>query len=170
MIVFINGPFGVGKTTLANVLVEKLPNAMIFDPEEVGYLLRRLLGPLANVEDFQDLTLWRSLAVEVARQVYEEYRKDLVMPMSIFRRDYFDQITNGLRGFEPQFIAVRLVASRESLVKRIDISDEVGARDWRMKHIDAFASETLGSSLGIPIQTDSRTPNDIADNILGLFE
>jgi hypothetical protein len=38
--VFINGPFGVGKTSVANVLVERIPGAMIYDPEKVGSFLR----------------------------------------------------------------------------------------------------------------------------------
>ena len=29
MIVFVNGPFGVGKTTVARLLAEKIPHAML---------------------------------------------------------------------------------------------------------------------------------------------
>ena len=36
MIIWISGPYGVGKSTLAEVLEKKIENALIFDAEEVG--------------------------------------------------------------------------------------------------------------------------------------
>jgi hypothetical protein len=39
MIIWINGAFGAGKTTLAEELQRRLPEAMPFDPEYVGYTL-----------------------------------------------------------------------------------------------------------------------------------
>ncbi len=41
MIIFINGAFGVGKTTIAENLVSRIPNSLLFDPEEaiVGELM-----------------------------------------------------------------------------------------------------------------------------------
>lgn len=36
MIVMVNGPFGVGKRTVAQVLCPAIPNAMLYDPEIVG--------------------------------------------------------------------------------------------------------------------------------------
>ncbi|MDY0393289.1 AAA family ATPase [Virgibacillus halophilus] len=43
MIIMINGAFGVGKTTVANRLQKELDNSMIFDPEEVGFMLRNII-------------------------------------------------------------------------------------------------------------------------------
>lgn len=36
MIIFINGALGVGKTTVAELLVSRLSNSLLYDPEEVG--------------------------------------------------------------------------------------------------------------------------------------
>lgn len=36
MIIWINGPFGAGKTTLAERLRDRRPKSLIFDPEEIG--------------------------------------------------------------------------------------------------------------------------------------
>lgn len=68
MIIMINGAFGVGKTSVANELVKQMDNSMIFDPEEVGFMLRNIIPneikqKEANTGDFQDLQLWKELTV-----------------------------------------------------------------------------------------------------------
>lgn len=50
MIVWINGPFGVGKTTLATGLEARMPGR-VFDPEKVGFLLRSIIKE--PIDDFQ---------------------------------------------------------------------------------------------------------------------
>lgn len=61
MIVWLNGAFGAGKSTVAVALRELTPGARLFDPEYVGFLLRRFV-PIPT-GDFQDLPLWRELVV-----------------------------------------------------------------------------------------------------------
>ena len=41
--IWINGTFGVGKTTTAEALVEAEPALRLFDPEAVGYMLMHVL-------------------------------------------------------------------------------------------------------------------------------
>jgi deoxyadenosine/deoxycytidine kinase len=40
MIIWISGPYGVGKSTLAEAMAVKMKNALIFDAEEVGNAVR----------------------------------------------------------------------------------------------------------------------------------
>ena len=40
MIIWISGPYGVGKTTLAEAMAAKMDNALVFDAEEVGNAVR----------------------------------------------------------------------------------------------------------------------------------
>ena len=42
MIVMINGAFGVGKTTAAKGLLAPIPDSMLYDPEDVGQMLRTI--------------------------------------------------------------------------------------------------------------------------------
>jgi 2-phosphoglycerate kinase len=87
MIVFLNGPFGVGKTTVARLVVERIPGAMLFDPELIGAMLRGLFGEVEAVGDFQEYAIWRDLAVDLARRVIEGYGRALVVPMTVWRRE-----------------------------------------------------------------------------------
>jgi deoxyadenosine/deoxycytidine kinase len=41
VIIWINGGLGAGKTTLAGELHWRLPDAVVYDPEDVGDILRR---------------------------------------------------------------------------------------------------------------------------------
>lgn len=66
MIVWINGPFGVGKSTAACLLAGLWPGATLFEPEYLGSLLRHWYPPDTVVDDFQDLSVWRRLVKETA--------------------------------------------------------------------------------------------------------
>ena len=56
MIIWINGSFGVGKTTIAEKLKERIKNSIIYDPEKVGLFLDKMLSE--KKDDFQDYELW----------------------------------------------------------------------------------------------------------------
>lgn len=78
-VVWLNGPFGAGKTTTARLLTGARGDRVLLDPELVGGFLVHHLGP---VDDFQDLRAWRTLAaadlvVDTDRRTVTEVR-DLV--------------------------------------------------------------------------------------------
>src|ERR1022692_2579751 len=65
MMIWVNGAFGAGKTTLADELHRRLPEALAFDPEYVGYILGKWV-PSPESGDFQDIPLWRKLVADCA--------------------------------------------------------------------------------------------------------
>jgi hypothetical protein len=54
VLVWINGPFGGGKTATAFELRRRLPGSVVCDPEHVGFGLHRMLPPALRA-NFQDL-------------------------------------------------------------------------------------------------------------------
>jgi hypothetical protein len=58
MLVWINGPFGVGKTATAFELHRRLPGSAVCDPGHVGFGMRRML-PASVRGNFQDIPAWR---------------------------------------------------------------------------------------------------------------
>lgn len=51
MIIWLNGPFGVGKTTLANILHKRIENSYLYDPELLGdFLQHQLPQTVCNVD------------------------------------------------------------------------------------------------------------------------
>ncbi len=45
MLLWINGPFGGGKTQVAHEIQRRLRGSVICDPEQVGYGLHRMTPP-----------------------------------------------------------------------------------------------------------------------------
>jgi hypothetical protein len=76
MIIWINGAFGAGKTTLAEELSRRLPEAVLFDPEYVGYMLRYWVP--VPTGDFQDLPSWRELVVATALSLRKHHSGTLI--------------------------------------------------------------------------------------------
>jgi hypothetical protein len=66
---WLNGPFGVGKTTVAEILVERWPGARLIDPERIGFVIQRTFW---RSRDYQDVAQWRDLTV---RRVTRAARK-----------------------------------------------------------------------------------------------
>jgi hypothetical protein len=167
MILFINGPFGVGKTSVARLLVHKMPRSMLYDPEMIGADLHRILGHFKKVEDFQDYALWRPLVLGGARVLRTTTARTLVIPMTVWRRDLFDPIIAGLRRIDEDLSCFRLTASRDVLIDRI--SSDAGDREaygWRMAHLEVCLRASLDPAFGTEIRTDERAPVAVADQIL----
>ena len=145
MIVWINGAFGAGKSTTAALLVERIPNSRLFDPEYVGYLLTTFVD--APTGDFQDLPLWRTLTVETMKGLDLAYDHTWIAPMSLIRADYRDEILGGLRSAGVDVREFVLTLPEAALRKRID-ADEIDtrARGWRQDH----ASQAIETFAGIP--------------------
>ena len=167
MIIFLNGPFGIGKTTAARLLVERIPGAMLYDPELVGSFVRSLVSPVEQVDDYQDLALWRILVVEVAQLLAATYGRPLVIPMAVWRRDYFDFITGELRRVDPNLICLRLTASEEVLRQRILARpDAEGSHAWCLAHMETGLAASSDPTFGMEIRTDGRTPTEVVDTIM----
>jgi len=167
MILFLNGPFGVGKTSVARVLVHKMPHSMLYDPEVIGAILHRVLRPFGKIEDYQDYALWRPLLVGGARLLRTASTRTLVIPMTVWRRDLFDPIIAGLRKVDPDLLCYRLTASRDVLIDRIASDTEDGeAYGWRMAHIEVCLKSSRDPAFGTEISTGGRTPSEVAGQIL----
>lgn len=54
MIIWINGAFGSGKTTVAEILHSKIEHSYLYDPENIGDFLRHNLPQEIQKADFQE--------------------------------------------------------------------------------------------------------------------
>ncbi len=167
MIIFINGAFGAGKTTVAEMLVERIPNSLLYDPEEVGYCLRNIVRPIVQFDDFQDLPPWRPLVVETARHLLKTYMRTLIMPMTLWNTAYFVEIMDGLRQFEPHLFHFCLTATNATLLKRLqDRASSPQAYAWCCERIERCVTAFQDDKFAVQLTTDDRVPEELVAEIL----
>jgi adenylylsulfate kinase-like enzyme len=91
MILWINGAFGAGKTTVANELNRRIENSYIYDPENAGYFIRKNIPQQINTEDnFQDYKLWRDFNLKMLRFIADSFDGTIIVPMTVTNRQYYD--------------------------------------------------------------------------------
>ena len=166
----INGSFGSGKTTTAQMLQPLIPNSMIYDPEEVGYMLRKIITEDVYFEeeltdDFQDIELWRILAVKTAQELLNRYKKHLIVPMTIYKAVNFDYIYNGFRSIDREVFHFCLLASEDTIKKRIEKRGNTYDA-WYQQHTKAGVATFKESRFQEHIETDHRETEEIIEIIL----
>jgi deoxyadenosine/deoxycytidine kinase len=161
----INGAFGVGKTTVASKLLERMPNSMLYDPEEVGYMLRNIITEEIKEEheqtdNFQDLSLWKKLVVQVAQGLKTKYNRNLIVPMTINNKDYFRYIYDGFKELDNETYHFCLIAKEETIYERLKKRGETEG-NWcfqqTKKCVDGFQDECFQEF----IWTEDEEVNDI---------
>jgi 8-oxo-dGTP pyrophosphatase MutT (NUDIX family) len=174
VIVWINGAFGAGKTTTARELIELIPNSALFDPEVIGGTLTHLLPPkrLAEVGDFQDLPIWRRLVVDTAAAMLADLGGVLVVPMTLLRQEYRDEIFGGLAARRIPVRHVLLAPAETILRERIagrevppELPDgEMRVRQWSYDHIEPYRAALAGwlTADAHPVDTSALTPYEAA--------
>ncbi|MFE6041292.1 NUDIX domain-containing protein [Streptomyces sp. NPDC056452] len=176
MIVWINGAFSAGKTSAACELIDLIPNSTFYDPELIGGGLRHLLPQkkLAEVTDFQDLAIWRRLVVDTAAALLAELSGVLVVPMTLLRQEYRDEIFGGLAArripvrhvlLSPEeTILRRRIAGREEFADDPEHSERI--RQWAYEHIEPYraALEWITADAHT-IDTSALTPYETAERI-----
>jgi chloramphenicol 3-O-phosphotransferase len=169
MIVMINGAYGAGKTTVASRLAASIPNSMLFDPEEVGFMLRRIVPEEMRLreektDNFQDLQLWGVLTVKVAGLLKMTYGKHLIVPMTIIHKEYFTYIFNGFKELDKHTCHFCLIASRETLYERLRRRGEAEG-NWCYRQIPACVEAFQDTCFEEKIQTDGVPAEEIVDYV-----
>ncbi|MFD3307891.1 AAA family ATPase [Streptomyces sp. NPDC058694] len=118
MLVWINGPFGGGKSQTAYELQRRLPGSVVCDPEHAGFGLRRMLPPELR-GNFQDLASWRQGVVEVLDLALTKHDGVVIAPMTVTDFGYFDETVGLLREKGHDVRHFTLLAERETVLRRL---------------------------------------------------
>ena len=171
MIIWINGGFGAGKTTLAEELHGRLPDAVVYDPEDVGLMLWKWMPPNG---DFQHLPSWRELVVATALSLRKHHAETLIVPMSLIRDAYRAEILGGLADAGEDVLHVFLEADAGVLRERLNARVTNPGRDWDqvaresgMTGVDEMVAAAARQPTGtLMLRSDKLTPAELADQVL----
>lgn len=165
MLIWINGAFGAGKTQTAHELHRRIADAHVADPEVLGYALHKMLPPHER-GDFQDLAQWRSGVVDTLQQAESAAPGPVIVPMTIVRDDYFDQIVGGLREHGVDVRHYALSASAETLHKRLRsrLSTIRGLEDtWALSNIERCVSALATERYATHVPTDDLPIDEVVE-------
>ena len=164
MIVWINGPFGVGKTQTAFELHRRLPGSFVLDPEALGFALRKVMPPTLHKSDFQDHALWREFTRQVLEDVAAQFTGPIIVPMTLVVPEYHLEIIGGLRdaGLEVQHFS--LMASKSTILKRLRGRLD-GPNSWGAQHLERCLRALEAEQFATHIQTDGHPISSTAEAI-----
>jgi predicted kinase len=170
-LIWINGGFGAGKTTLAAELHRRLPDAIVYDPEDVGLMLWKWL-PRGG--DFQHLPSWRELVVATALSLRKHHAETLIVPMSLIRDAYRAEILGRLADAGEEVLHVFLQLDASVLRERLNARVTHPGRDWDqaaresgMTSVDEMVAAAARQPAGtLMLRSDRLTPAELADAVL----
>jgi hypothetical protein len=169
----INGSFGVGKTTIAKLLRLSLPGSAIYDPEWVGFVLRRLPKWIrlkgTGSDDYQDIVLWRKSAVAGVRLFRLCVSGPVIVPMAFSRHDYFDEVITGIEPLDSELRVFCLKASLRSVKNRLvarGTKIEGPGTEWIARRIVDCVEAHNDTHFGEPVDTEGRSACEVAEDII----
>ena len=167
MLVWINGPFGGGKTATAFELQRRLPGSIVCDPEHLGFGLHRMLPPALRT-NFQDLAAWRSGVREILDLAARNHEGPVIVPMTLIDSRYFTQIIGGLRDDGHDVRHFALLAERATVLGRLSrrgFGFGLKRERWAVDRLDECLGRLREPEFAHHIPTDRQTVPQVADAI-----
>ncbi|MER7487177.1 AAA family ATPase [Streptomyces sp. NPDC126497] len=173
MLLWINGPFGGGKTQTAHEIRRRLPGSVVCDPEHIGFGLHRTLPPGLR-GDFQDLRAWRQGVVEVLDLALTGHDGVVIAPMTVTDSGHFAQTVGRLRELGHDVRHFTLLAERETVLRRLrerGLGHLVGGgralrrESWAVERLDHCLERLAGPEFAEHLWTDRTTVPGTADRI-----
>jgi environmental stress-induced protein Ves len=144
----------------------------VYNPEDVGLMLWKWTAPN---DDFQDLPSWRELVVATALSLRRHHANTLIVPLSLIRDAYRDEILRGLANAGEEFLHVFLEADAGVLRERLSAREapvenpgaNQSAREWALSRVDAATAAAARQPSGtLMLRSDRLAPGELADAVL----
>ncbi|MFD7645674.1 AAA family ATPase [Kitasatospora sp. NPDC059795] len=170
MILFVNGPFGVGKTSTTGLIARRRPDALIVNPEDIGHMLWAQLPEALRTEEFELEPVWPPLTRCMLDQAARHYDRPVVVPMTIARQPVFDQIVRPLReaGHHVRHFTLLAEAAtiRSRLRERGEGPDKWGPLSWEGNQVERCLDALRRPEFADHVDTEHRPAAAVADEIL----
>jgi AAA domain len=167
MLLWINGPFGGGKTQTAYELRRRMPGSVVCDPEHVGFGLRRALPPDLR-GDFQDIPAWRQGVREVLGMALRGHGGTVIAPMTLVEHRYFAEIVGGLRAEGHDVRHFTLLAERATVLRRLAERGPgrgLKRESFAVRRLDDCLERLADPRFAEHIRTDRLTIPQVADRV-----
>jgi broad-specificity NMP kinase len=164
MIIWINGSYGVGKTQVAFELHRRIKDSYVYDPEKIGFFIRKLFPSCIWDDNFQNYNLWREFNYFILKEIAINYNGVIIVPMTLIIPQYYIQIISRLRETDISVFHFVLDADKNELLKRMRRG--FGRKNlWAIKQIDECINGLKNNIFGNHINTNHITISDVANLI-----
>ncbi len=165
-VIWLNGAFGTGKTTVARALAAELPDALVVDPEDIGRMLRKVVPAALRTADFQDIPSWRRLTVATVESLLRDHPGPLIVPMTVVDPVYFDETVGRLRRSGVTVHHFVLVASPRTIRRRLlGRLSPPWATWWALRRVERCTSALRSPLFTTHVDTDGQSVPDIVATI-----
>jgi hypothetical protein len=167
VLVWINGPFGGGKTAAACELRRRVDGGVICDPERLGRGLHGMLPPELRT-DFQHFAAWRHGMHEVLDLVVRKWEGPVIVPMTLINPGYFEEVVGRLRADGHDVRHFSLLADRATVLRRLrGRTFGLGLRHekWAVTRLDECLAQLKNPLFAEHVQTDDLSVPQVADVI-----
>ena len=156
---------------MAQELHRRLPESVVYDPEDVGLALRKWLQAEG---DFQHLASWRELVVATALSLRRHHAELLIVPMSLIRDGYRAEMLGGLTEAGEKVLHVFLEVDAGVLRERLDARVTSPGKDWDqvarefgMTGVEEMVAAAARQPTGtLMLRSDRLTPTALADEVM----
>ncbi len=162
MIIWINGPFGSGKTQTAFALSRRLPGSFVYDPETVGFWLRQNQPAVLRRDNFQDEPLWRAINRDMLKSLACRYPGVILVPMTLANPQYYQEIITELRKAGERVIHILLLPSPAVVRRRLRKRLEFG-NSWAARQLAGCMAAFQDPVFENPVCTDGCTVEEAAE-------
>jgi hypothetical protein len=167
VLVWINGPFGGGKTAAACELQRRVDRGVICDPERLGRGLHGMLPPELRT-DFQYFAAWRHGVHEVLDLVARKWEGPVIVPMTLINPGYFEEVVGRLRTAGHDVRHFSLLADRATVLRRLrGRTFGLGLRHehWAVARLDECLAQLQDPLFAEHVQTDDLSVAQVAEVI-----
>jgi hypothetical protein len=167
VLLWINGPFGGGKTAAAYELRRRVDQSIVCDPEHLGYGFHKMLPPELRT-NFQNFAAWREGVHEVLDLVVRKSAGPVIVPMTVINPGYFEQTVGRLRQDGHDVRHFSLLAERGTVLRRLrKRTFGLGLRheQWAVDKLDECLAELQDEVFAEQIYTDEMSVAQVAEAI-----
>ena len=164
-VLWLNGPFGVGKSTVAREVARRRPRGRVVDPEWIGLVLRRTTRSGRSADDYQDLEQWRRWTVRLVA-LAARGRRTVIVPMTLVEPEYLDEIHGELAARGLEVVHVGLTARNDELRRRLADRGH-GPGSWPEVRVERCLSAMSDATrFPVLVSTTDRAPDEVATAVL----
>jgi hypothetical protein len=164
-IIWINGPFGVGKTTLARHLAAAIGQSIILDPERLGHMLWDQIPAVFHAEEFEFEPVWRKTLLCMLQSTARTYDWPIIVPMTIARPQVHDEIIGGLAQAGVSVSQFTLLAEPKNILARLQARGD-GPESWEARQVARCVDELRHPRYAEHVDTTAMFARDVVRHLV----